>query len=133
MYLIDANIILEVLYKRKRWKESLNFLNAVKKGSISAYILHFTLHGISAILGKPALVSKFLAEILSWRGLSIVNLSVDEELAAAEIAEKVGLDFDDGLHYYLARKMRVPIVSFDKDFDKTDVRRLEPVQIRVSQ
>jgi len=91
------------------------------------------LHGISAILGKPALVSKFLAEILSWRGLSIVNLSVDEELAAAEIAEKVGLDFDDGLHYYLARKMRVPIVSFDKDFDKTDVRRLEPVQIRVSQ
>ncbi|RLE58621.1 MAG: PIN domain nuclease [Thermoprotei archaeon] len=132
MYLIDANIILEVLYKRKHWRESREFLNAVKRGSIGAYILHFTLHGISAILGRPDIVSRFLTEILSWRGLLIADLSIDEELAAAEIAEKVGLDFDDGLHYYFARKMRIPIVSYDRDFDKTDVQRLEPAQIKAS-
>ena len=133
MYLIDANVILEVLYKRERWEESLRFLNAVKRGSVSAYVLHFALHGISAILGRPALVSKFLAEVLSWRGLSVVDLSVDEELAAAEIAERVGLDFDDGLHYYFAKKARVPIVSFDRDFDRTDIRRLEPAQVGAEQ
>ena len=132
MYLIDANVVLEVLYKRGRWRESYNFLNAVKNGYISAYMLHFTIHGISAILGKPGLVAKFLAEILSWKGLSLVNLSIDEELAAAEIAEETGLDFDDGLHYYFAKKTRIPIVSYDKDFDKTDIRRLEPSQIQIS-
>jgi len=40
MYLIDANVVLEVLYKRGRWRESYNFLNAVKNGYISAYMLH---------------------------------------------------------------------------------------------
>ena len=62
----------------------------------------------------------------------IADLSIDEELAAAEIAEKVGLDFDDGLHYYFARKMRISIVSYDRDFDKTDVQRLEPAHIKAS-
>jgi predicted nucleic acid-binding protein len=43
MYLIDANIILEVLYKRDRWRECSDFLAMVKRGIIKAYILHFTL------------------------------------------------------------------------------------------
>lgn len=129
MYLIDANIILEVLYKRDRWKECSDFLTMVKKGIIKAYILHFTLHGISAILGKPELVLKFLSEIITWRGLIIVNPSIEDENMACELANNVGLDFDDGLQYYYAKKLGVNIVSFDKDFDKTDLRRLEPMDI----
>ena len=65
MYLIDANVVLEVLYKRDRWRESYKFLNAVKNGYISAYMLHFTIHDISAILGKPGLEAKFLAKIFN--------------------------------------------------------------------
>ncbi len=45
---------------------------------------------------------------------------------AAELAFKVGLDFDDGLHYYYAKKIGLKLISFDKDFDKTDIKRLEP-------
>lgn len=129
MYLLDANIILEVLYKRSKWEESYKLLNKVKEGSVKAYILHFTIHGISAILGKPELVSKFLSEITTWRGLSIVNLPLQEELIACELANKVNLDFDDGLHYYFSKKISVPIISFDKDFDKTDIKRLEPKEV----
>ena len=129
MYLIDANIILELLYKRSRWKESYEFLNKIKAGEVRAYMLHFTLHGISAILGKPELVSHFLSEILTWRGLTIVDLPVEEELMASELARRTGLDFDDGLQYYYAKKAGTQIVSFDKDFDKIDVRRVEPREI----
>lgn len=129
MYLIDANIILEVLYKRDRWRESYEFLNAVKKGDIQAYILHFTIHGISAILGKPDIVAKFLSELSTWKGLIIADLSIEEEKAAAEIAKNIDLDFDDGLHYYFAKKKNILIVSFDKDFDKTDINRIEPREI----
>jgi predicted nucleic acid-binding protein len=129
MYLIDANIILEVLYKRSRWKECYEFLNKVKAGKIKAYILHFTLHGISAILGKPEIVVKFLSEILSWRGLYVVDLSLEEKIIASEQAIKLNLDFDDGLQYYYANKAGIKIISFDKDFDKTNIQRIEPKDV----
>lgn len=129
MYLIDANVLLELLYKRDNWRDCYEFLNKVKAGILKSYILRFTIHGISAILGDPKLVSRFLSEISTWRGLTIVDLSIDEELTASEVASNAGLDFDDGLQYYYAKKAKLQIVSFDKDFDKTDVRRIEPRDI----
>ncbi len=39
------------------------------------------------------------------------------------------MDFDDALHYYLAKNKAVPIISFDKDVDKTDIKRLEPHEV----
>lgn len=129
MYLLDANVLLEVLYKRSRWEECFKLLNLIKNGDIKAYLLHFAVHGISAILGKPDIVAKFLSELTTWRGLSVVDLTVEEEALASEVANKVGLDFDDGLHYYFARKANVPLVSFDRDFDSVDVKRLEPIEV----
>jgi predicted nucleic acid-binding protein len=129
MYLIDANIFLELLYKRNKWRECYDFLNKVKTGNIKSYVLHFTLHGISAILGDPKLVSRFISEIVTWRGLTIIDLSIDEEILASELANSIGLDFDDGLQYYYAKKAGLQIVSFDRDFDKTDVKRIEPKDI----
>ncbi len=131
MYLIDADVVLEVLYKGRRWKEAYNFLNAVKRGVVRAYMLHFAIHGISAILGEPSLVARFLAEISTWRGLSVVDLSVKEEAMAARSVEGLGLDFDDGLHYYVARERQLKIVSFDRDFDKVGLERLEPGQVAI--
>jgi predicted nucleic acid-binding protein len=87
------------------------------------------LHGISAILGKPEIVVKFLSEILSWRGLYIVDLSLEEEIIASEQAIKLNLDFDDGLQYYYANKAGIKIISFDKDFDKTNIQRIEPKDV----
>ncbi|MEM3835307.1 PIN domain-containing protein [Pyrobaculum sp.] len=126
MYLIDANVFLELLYRRQRWAESYRFLEKIKSGEVRGYVLQFAVHGVSAILVKPELVEIFLSEIATWRGLEIVRSDVGDEIEAARAATRVGLDFDDGLHYYYAKKLGVPIVSFDRDFDKTDVKRLEP-------
>ena len=54
MYVIDANVVLEVLYKRDRWVEAYRLLNAVKRGDVGAYMLHSAIHGICAVLGSPA-------------------------------------------------------------------------------
>ncbi len=51
--MIDANVVLEVLYKRDRWVEAYRLLNAVKRGDVGAYMLHFAIHGICAVLGRP--------------------------------------------------------------------------------
>jgi len=123
---------LELLYKRDRWKECYDFLNKVKAGAVKSHVLHFTLHGVSAILGDPKLVSRFLSEVSTWRGLTVVDLSIDEEMVASELASNVGLDFDDGLQYYYAKKAGLQVVSFDKDFDKTDVKRVEPKDAKAS-
>ncbi|RFA93516.1 PIN domain nuclease [Pyrobaculum aerophilum] len=119
----------ELLYKRQKWVEPYRFLERVKSGNIRGYVLQFAVHGISAILARPDLVEAFLSEIATWRGLEIVKSNMEEEIEAARAAAKVGLDFDDGLHYYYAKKLGVPIVSFDKDFDKTDLKRLEPGEV----
>lgn len=59
-------------------------------------------------------------------GLEVIATSLDEELAASEKAIHIGLDFDDGLQYYVAMKRWLTIVSYDGDFDNTDIKRLEP-------
>ena len=48
---------------------------------------------------------------------------------ASDLATRVGLDFDDRLHYYYAEKNGLRIVSFDSDFDKTDIKRIEPSDV----
>ncbi len=85
-----------------------------------ALCLYASLCSISAMLGNPVLVFCFLRE-LTKLCLEVKELALSEEIIAAELASKVGLDFDDGLHYYLARKLWAAIVSFDKDFDGLDI------------
>ena len=48
-------------------------------------------------------------------------------MAASMLMESIGLDFDDSLHYYVAKKLGVEaIISFDKHFDRVDLVRKEP-------
>lgn len=48
-------------------------------------------------------------------------------MAAALMSEKIGLDFDDTLQYYMAKKLGVDaVVSFDEHFDNVDLQRVEP-------
>jgi len=51
-------------------------------------------------------------------------------LEASIFAQQIGLDFDDGLQYFIARKVGAEaVVSFDRHFDRTDLRRVEPAEI----
>ena len=46
-----------------------------------------------------------------------------------EIMNRFNLDFDDAYQYVAAEIEKTVIVSFDKDFDKTDQGRLTPMQV----
>jgi predicted nucleic acid-binding protein len=43
--------------------------------------------------------------------------------------KEYGLDFDDAYQYVAARNNDLILVSFDKDFDSTDMRRRTPAMI----
>ena len=43
--------------------------------------------------------------------------------------EKFQLDFDDAYQYIAAEKYQLQMISFDTDFDQTDIRRKTPAEI----
>jgi uncharacterized protein len=49
------------------------------------------------------------------------------------VASECRLDFDDAYQYIAAERNGVPLVSFDSDFDDTDLGRLTPQQVLVWQ
>ena len=131
MYLIDTNIFLELLLNGKNAKECEKFLEKVSKGEIKAIVSSFTLHAVEAFLGKNhKAIQLFVRNILNSEGLKVYSTTLEEELEASVIAEKIGLDFDDGLQYFIAKKLQVKaIVSFDRHFDKTDLKKVTPKQV----
>jgi uncharacterized protein len=47
-----------------------------------------------------------------------------------QVAAAFRLDFDDAYQYVVAEKFDLILVSFDKDFDRTDRKRIIPADIR---
>jgi len=87
----------------------------------------FTIHAIEVTLNDSALILAFLRNVEGSLGLVVYETGIEDEMAASMLMDKVKLDFDDALHYYLAKKLGVKaIVSYDKHFDKVDVKRKEP-------
>jgi predicted nucleic acid-binding protein len=129
---IDANIFLEFLLKQERATESVQRMRAVERGSVVAFVTSFSLHTIEVILHrhkKHQLLADFLQRVRNAQGLTVYQTTTDEERTIALLAPQVGLDFDDALQYHVAKILSVPLVSYDRDFDPTDLKRLEPYHI----
>ena len=133
MFLVDANIIFEVLLEQERYKECEEFLEKVRRGEIEASISRFSLYPIELIMigyGKIEELKLFLTLLSTFRGLIVITTSPTDDVHVLEIMKKFNLDFDDAINYYIVKKYKMKgIVSFDKHFDKTDIKRVEPVDV----
>ena len=135
MYLIDANVFLELLLNQKRADDCQNLLEAVQKGNVDCFMTDLVLDSILIVMedkGKmPADLGTFLTSIASFKGLRLYFLTLLDRLEATKIMKENGLDFEDSTLIQAARRLKVKgIVSYDKDFEKvTDVERLEPSDI----
>ncbi len=89
----------------------------------------FSLHTIAIIMEKLKDLQDyktFLETIVDIKGLLLYSTTPFEELEICDISKKTKLDFDDSLHYFVAKKLNLKLVSFDKHFDGKDVERIEP-------
>jgi predicted nucleic acid-binding protein len=134
--LIDANIILEFLLARPRQEESLSLLKLASSGRVTAWVMSYAVHSIEYMLyreGDLTALRNFLALLQSSAGLTVYDSSPSEDLAALAFTKKADvqlqLDFDDALHYATAKKHNFTLVSFDHDFDRTDLARKTPSDI----
>jgi predicted nucleic acid-binding protein len=127
MILIDTNIFLELFLGQEKARECEEFLNKIAEGEIGAVVTTFTIHACEALLNDSRNILIFLRNIQNSLGILIYNTSIDDEIATAMLMNKIGLDFDDALQYYVATKLGAEaILSYDKHFDKTDIKRKEP-------
>ncbi|HOE18785.1 MAG TPA: PIN domain-containing protein [Syntrophorhabdaceae bacterium] len=132
MYLIDTNIFLEMLLDQQKSEDCQDLLEKLYNGDITAYVSSFALHSIEVMLERSKkidMLKVFLRDINDSKGLKRMDTTTMEELFAVQLTKKTGLDFDDALHYFICKSFGLKVVSFDKHFDKTDIKRLEPKDV----
>lgn len=92
----------------------------------------FTLHSIGVIcnrLKQRDVFVKFVDDVLIDTGVVLVSIPANKMKRVVEIMDRFRLDFDDAYQYVAAEIEDATIVSFDKDFDKTEQGRLTPMQV----
>jgi hypothetical protein len=92
------------------------------------YITDLALHSMGIILfklKKPGLFNLFVTDMIE-NGMKVLSLSPKELIELDNVAVKFNLDFDDSYQYLAARNNYLQLISFDKDFDRTDINKKEP-------
>ena len=129
MYLADTNIFLEALLGQDKKDEVQSFLQTIDLRSI--FITDLSLHSIGIILYRLenfALFSSFVEDIIV-DGVDILSLPPEDLKTLNLTADKFNLDFDDAYQYAVAAKYEMQLISFDTDFDRTDRKRKEPIEV----
>jgi predicted nucleic acid-binding protein len=96
---------------------------------VGGIVTVYSLHSIAVIMERLESVNhykRFLHEITEYDGLLLHFFTPWEEISVCEAATNHDLDFDDAYQYQAAEAISASIVSFDEDFDKTDMGRMTP-------
>lgn len=120
-YLLDTNIILEILLNQDKADEAEAFLRRTSTDNL--FLSDFSLHSLGVILFRRKLEHVFLQVVLGdliASGVGVIGLQGEELSLVVKAAERFKLDFDDAYQYALAVERDLQIVSFDRDFDRTD-------------
>jgi len=127
MYLIDTNIFLEYILRRARVQEVKEFFSRADLSQV--YVSDFSLHTLGVIYLREHKFREFLTfvnEDIIASGIHVLSLAPDDFSKITDAAGKFHLDFDDAYQYALAERYGLAIVSFDKDFDRTEKGRVVP-------
>lgn len=130
MFLLDTNIWLERLLGQEQAEIAAELLDALSPSDIC--MTDFTLHSIGVICNRfkqRDVFVKFVDDVLIDTGVVLVSIPANKMKRVVEIMDRFRLDFDDAYQYVAAEIEDATIVSFDKDFDKTEQGRLTPMQV----
>ena len=129
MYLVDTNVWLERLLNQERAEEVAEFLSQTSSDLL--FITDFAFHSIGLILarlGRLDAFESFTQDLFIEGGVALLRLDPQDMKDLAEAMRSFSLDFDDAYQYVAAGKHNLTIVSFDTDFDQTELGRKTPAQ-----
>ena len=121
-YLIDTNVILEILLEQENYEAALSFIRNNKE----LYMSDFSLHSIGVILVRLEKPDVFLEDMVTSGYIGIRRLFPEDLPDLIDAVRRYNLDFDDAYQYTTAKKYALKLVSFDSDFDRTDIGRIRP-------
>ena len=124
---IDSNVFFySIIMDREYGKCCARIIEDAAEGKIKAYSSVLTILEAANALKRfkiPDLDAKTVA-IASV--VEIVDFSIEHVLKAVEIAKMKDISPYDALHYIIAKECCDAIVSADKDFDRLDIKRIDP-------
>ena len=130
MYLVDTNVWLERLLEQKSSDEVGRFLNHVPSSEL--LISDFSFHSLGVIMDRldqrDALI-RFVQDAFIRGSVGLVRLEPEDTEQIIGVIERFQLDFDDAYQYACASKYDLTIVSFDSDFDGTELGKRTPAQV----
>ena len=124
MFLLDTNIWLERLLGQGQAEVVAELLDTLSPSDMC--MTDFTLHSIGVICNR---LNQRVDDVLIDAGVVLVSVPANQMKRVVEIIDLFRLDFDDAYQYVAAELEKATIVSFDQDFDKTEQRRLTPMQV----
>lgn len=130
MYLLDTNILLELLLNQKKADDVDRLLTNIPARNL--YLTEFSLYSIGIILVRKKKTEAFalmIEDLIEKAGVNVLRLLPTDMRNVANHAQSFNLDFDDAYQYAVAEKYGLIIVSFDSDFDLTTRGRKEPAEI----
>jgi len=130
MYLLDTNIWLERLLGQPNSAVVGELLDTVPIAEL--LMSDFTLHSLGIILpnvGARSVFPLFVQDVLIDGGVQLVRLSPFAMEHVVAIMDRFNLDFDDAYQYVVAEREEAVLISFDKDFERTDLVWQTPAQI----
>ena len=120
VYLLDNNIILELLLDQDHADRVAAFLNQAAPDSL--HISEFSLYSLGVILLRLKRFDLFLRSVKDLflsEVIGLLRLGVEDMAKITQVAQTFGLDFDDSYQYVAAEKFNLELLSFDRDFDRT--------------
>ena len=133
MYLLDTNVLIEVLVGQERTDEVKRFLEATPSAQL--HLTDFSLYSIGILLlreKRGAAFQSFLDDTLLGGKLNMISLSPRDLRQVIRAADRYRLDFGDAYQAVAAEKHGLTVISFDSHFDKTERGRKTPAQVTKS-
>ncbi len=133
-YYLDVNIFVYWLGNHPKYgqaaREWIKKIETSQRGEYvtSALTLYETLVIMGGLTGKNLKDKNFVQQVInpitSIKGLTIESLKVEDFKKGAELMNEHKLDYEDSLHLAVAiRTGAQEIISNDKDFDNTQIKR----------
>ncbi len=122
MYLLDTNIWLERLLEQDKSSQVKLFLQRVSSELL--HIMDFSLHSIAIILvrlGKEDIPAQFIEDLFRHGAVTLVRLEPGDFPRIIRLIRTFKLDFDDAYQLAAGEKQHLTLISFDGDFDRTEL------------
>jgi predicted nucleic acid-binding protein len=130
MYLLDTNIVLEMLLDQNRASDAAQLLREIPPEQL--HLSEFALYSLGIILlwlGQHETFLDTVQDLIIAGGIPLMRLGAEDMREIVRVAQRFNLDFDDAYQYTVAERYDLTIISFDADFDRTERGRQTPVEV----